>query len=101
VRPGRVLSVTAEILQFGSRDVQLKVQGTLGGRTAVSGRLVLERYNLADTRPQLAPTDSYLRRCLNAQFALIYRPPAETQTTNGSPLIAQLGAAPEPSRGKV
>jgi 3-hydroxyacyl-[acyl-carrier-protein] dehydratase len=101
VQPGRVLSVTAEILQLDSRDVQLKAHGTLGGRTAVSGRLVLERYNLADTRPQLAPTDSYLRRSLNAQFALIYRPSAETPATHGSPLIAQLGAAPEPSRGKV
>src|ERR1700730_10235503 len=30
VRPGRFLSVTAEILQFDSRDVQLKVQCTLG-----------------------------------------------------------------------
>ena len=101
VQPGRVLSVTAEILQFDSREVQLKAQGTLEGRTAVSGRLVLERYNLADTRSQLAPTDSYLRRSLNAQFDLICRRPAETPATNGSPLMAQLGAAPEPSRGKV
>jgi 3-hydroxyacyl-[acyl-carrier-protein] dehydratase len=101
VRPGRVLAVTAEILQFDSCEVQLKAQGTLAGRTAVSGRLILERYNLADTRPQMAPTDSYLRRSLKAQFALIHRPPIEALATNGSHLMARLSAAPEPSRGKV
>ncbi|MBI3837537.1 MAG: beta-hydroxyacyl-ACP dehydratase [Planctomycetia bacterium] len=101
VQPGRVLSVTAEILQLDSRDVQVKAQGILDGRTAVSGRFILERYNLADTRPQLAPTDNYLRRGLKARFALIHRPPIEVPATNGSAMIAQLGAAPEPSRGKV
>jgi 3-hydroxyacyl-[acyl-carrier-protein] dehydratase len=72
VQPGRVLTVTAEIHKLEQRDVELKTQGTLDGRTAVSARLTLERYNLADTRPILADTDVYLRERSKTQLTLLY-----------------------------
>jgi len=77
VQPGRVLTVTAEILKLEDRDVELKARGTVDGRPAVNGRLVLERYNLADTRPILADTDAYLRQHFKSKLALLYRPPEE------------------------
>jgi 3-hydroxyacyl-[acyl-carrier-protein] dehydratase len=96
VAPGHVLTVTAEILSIEARDVQLKTQGTLDGRNAVSGRLVLERYNLAETRPDLAPTDAFLRRHLKAQLALVHRP-ADTDAPESSLPVARA----EPSRSKA
>jgi 3-hydroxyacyl-[acyl-carrier-protein] dehydratase len=78
VQPGRVLTVTAEIRKLEDRDVELKTQGSVDGHPAVNGRLVLERYNLAESRPALADTDAYLRQHLKARLALLFRPPEET-----------------------
>src|ERR1700678_4053219 len=47
VRPGQMLTVTAEVLGQDDRETKLKAQGTVDGQTVVSARLVLERYNLA------------------------------------------------------
>ena len=101
VQPGRVLTVTAEIVQTSDREVQLKTQGTMGGRVAVSGRLVLERYNLADTKADMAGTDEYLKRHLREHFALLHQPLTDVAATSGSAFVAPLSTAPEPSQGKV
>jgi 3-hydroxyacyl-[acyl-carrier-protein] dehydratase len=61
VTPGRELVVSAEILKQDASLTTLKAQGTIEGNIAVNGRLILERYNLADRRPSRANTDSYLR----------------------------------------
>jgi 3-hydroxyacyl-[acyl-carrier-protein] dehydratase len=74
VQPGRVLTVTSEIHKLDGRDVEFKAQGMLDGRTAVSGRLVLERYNLAETRPILADTDAHLREHQRSRLSLLYHP---------------------------
>jgi 3-hydroxyacyl-[acyl-carrier-protein] dehydratase len=66
--------VTAEIHKLEPRDVEIKAQGTVDGRTAVSGRLVLERYNLAETRPTLAETDVFLKHQLKTRLAMLYHP---------------------------
>lgn len=95
VQPGNVLTVTAEILSMGERDVQLKTQGSLDGHTAVGGRLILERYNLADTQPELAATDAYLRQHLRDHLALVYRSAGEPDHKSDT------GASSQPSEGKV
>ena len=79
--------------------MQLKTQGTIAGHVAVSGRLVLERYNLADTRPDLAATDEYLKRTLRAHFALVYQPQTDLDTADESALMASLSA--RPGQGKA
>src|SRR5262245_49558376 len=61
VTPGKVLEVTAEILKQDEMLTTLKAQGTIDGNMAVSGRLILERFNLADRIPSRANTDPYLR----------------------------------------
>src|SRR5687767_8715954 len=61
VTPGKELMVTAEILKIDATLTTLKAQGSIDGNIAVHGRLVLERFNLADRFPARANTDPYLR----------------------------------------
>jgi len=61
VTPGKELVVTAEILKQEDTLTTLKAQGTIEGNLAVNGRLILERYNLADRYPRRANIDPYLR----------------------------------------
>jgi 3-hydroxyacyl-[acyl-carrier-protein] dehydratase len=61
VTPGKELLVTAEILKQDESTTTLKAQGTIDGNLAVSGRLLLERFNLADRMPSRGDTDPYLR----------------------------------------
>lgn len=88
VQPGQVLHVTAEITKQDERETQLKAQGTVDGKLAVIGRLVLERFNLADQQPDLAPTDEYLKQHLRDQLATLYRPEPEAARVNNSPVPA-------------
>ena len=73
VEPGQTLSVTAEIVEQTERETTLKVRGSVDGRTTVGARLVLERYNLADTRPEQASTDALVRQQMRNLFALLWR----------------------------
>ena len=61
VTPGQELVVTAEILKQDDSTTTLKTQATIAGNVAVNGRLVLERFNLADRHPARGDTDPYLR----------------------------------------
>ncbi|HEY2412717.1 MAG TPA: 3-hydroxyacyl-ACP dehydratase FabZ family protein [Pirellulaceae bacterium] len=61
VTPGKELVVTAEIIKQDERLTTLKAQGTIDGNVAVNGRLVLERFNLAERYPKRANTDPYLK----------------------------------------
>ena len=61
VTPGKELVVTAEIFKQDESLTTLKTQGTIDGNLAVNGRLVLERFNLADRYPLRRNTDPYLR----------------------------------------
>jgi 3-hydroxyacyl-[acyl-carrier-protein] dehydratase len=61
VTPGKELVVTAEILKQDGSLTTLKTQGTIDGNVAVNGRLVLDRFNLAERYPNRRNTDPYLR----------------------------------------
>ena len=74
VEPGQTLTVTAEILKTGEKDTKLQARGTVGGRTTVSGRLVLARYNLAETRSEYASTDRTTKTEMRKMYSLLYRP---------------------------
>ncbi|MEN6492942.1 MAG: 3-hydroxyacyl-ACP dehydratase FabZ family protein [Thermoguttaceae bacterium] len=77
VEPGQTLQVMAEIIGQTDDETTLKVRGTVGDRTTVGGRLVLERYNLADREPCHAASDDIVRREMRALFALLWRPNEE------------------------
>jgi 3-hydroxyacyl-[acyl-carrier-protein] dehydratase len=57
VAPGSMLTVTADLMKQDERYCSLKTKGTIDGRTAVSARLTLERFNLAETQPDMACAD--------------------------------------------
>ena len=71
--PGQTLTVTAEILKQDERFTTLKIEGRSEEEVNVSGRLVLERFNLADEHPNLAERDETVRRALRRLFAILYQ----------------------------
>lgn len=62
VPPGQTLSVTVSLVQQDDRLATLKAQGQIQDRTTLSGRLVLERYNLADRDPEKCAIDQELKQ---------------------------------------
>jgi 3-hydroxyacyl-[acyl-carrier-protein] dehydratase len=73
VDPGQTLTVTAEITGQDERKTRLKAQGTVNGAAAVSAKLVLERYNVADGDPAQATTDQYTIERLRHLLSLLWR----------------------------
>ncbi len=55
--PGRTLVVTVEMSERSGNLANFKGRGEIEGNLAVSARLVLETYNLADRDPSLQSTD--------------------------------------------
>lgn len=76
VAPGQTLEVTAEILKQDEVLTTLKVQGTVQGNIAVTGRLVLERFNLADRYPLRKDADPYMRNETREKLVELLRPSA-------------------------
>jgi 3-hydroxyacyl-[acyl-carrier-protein] dehydratase len=62
VQPGQTLDVTVSILKNNERLTSMKMEGQMNGRPALSGRIVLERYNLADREPHRHEIDEQLKR---------------------------------------
>ena len=62
----------AEIKKQDETTTTLKAQGTVNGNLAVAGRLVVERFNLADRHPERELTDNYLRIKLQRQYAILW-----------------------------
>ena len=74
VEPGQVLVMQATIMRQTDETTMLKAEATVEGKTAVTARLVLERYNLADRYPSRAATDDFTRRELRDAFNILYHP---------------------------
>jgi len=73
VVPGKTLEVRAEIKQREGRTTNFMARGLVDGVTAVSARLVLEHFNLADKNAAEAMTDKYIKREMRKLFALLHR----------------------------
>jgi len=81
VEPGQTLSVTAEMLDApsagaASREVKLKAVGMVGDEQAVSARLVLACYNLAEADAGRELTDQIVKHKMRELLALLHRFPA-------------------------
>ena len=74
VDPGQTLTVKAEITGETDHETTLKAQGTVDGVTAVSARLVLERYNLEASGA--GPVDQFTIERMKNMLSLLYREPA-------------------------
>jgi 3-hydroxyacyl-[acyl-carrier-protein] dehydratase len=77
VTPGKELAVTAEIMKQDGSLTTLKTQGTIDGNVAVNGRLVLDRFNLAERYPHRRATDPYLRAELRLVLQRLLAPQAQ------------------------
>lgn len=58
VKPGSRLDISVELMKKDDREATLKVVGKVGESTSLSGRLVVERYNLVDEDPSKAELDA-------------------------------------------
>ncbi|NCY01869.1 MAG: beta-hydroxyacyl-ACP dehydratase [Planctomycetia bacterium] len=95
VEPGKVLTVTAEILSQEGPLTKVKASGTVGGRTSLTARLVLERYNMADRMPYGDAVDARVRAEMRRLWGLLYpagRHGGARRPAYGGP-TAGLGAA--------
>jgi 3-hydroxyacyl-[acyl-carrier-protein] dehydratase len=76
VKPGQELLVTAELMKQDDTSATLKAQATINGNVAVSGRLILEKFNIGDRFPNRALSDHYLRNWMRKVFARLMDPAA-------------------------
>lgn len=72
VEPGQTLRIAAEITARDGLDTRLKAQADVDGALAVSGRLVIQSYNLADANPAQAETDAFVVARLREWFAILW-----------------------------
>lgn len=61
VAPGDELKVEISIIKQDEKTVTLKAAGTIEGKPAVSGRIVLEKFNLAERNGEDPEVDENLR----------------------------------------
>jgi len=61
VPPGQTLSVAVRVVTQDQRLSTFKVEAQMGDRPTLSGRLVIERYNLAESNPAQRSTDEMLK----------------------------------------
>lgn len=95
VEPGRTLTVTAQILSQDERMTTVKASGTVGERTSLTARLVLERYNMADRVTHGAALDARVRAEMRKLWALLHptrpgvqQPPVPYVSQGASPAAA-------------
>jgi 3-hydroxyacyl-[acyl-carrier-protein] dehydratase len=74
VQPGRLLEVSAEILKQDERTTTLKASGEVEGHVAVSGRLILERFQISQRWDVPETVDEIVKAKLRRQFQALYRP---------------------------
>jgi len=72
VEPGRVLTVTAEVQSHDGQLTKVKASGSVGDRTSLTARLVLERYNLADRIPYGDAVDARVRAEMRKLWAILH-----------------------------
>ena len=81
VEPGRVLTVTAEVQSQEGQLTKVKASGSVGDRTSLTARLVLERYNLADRIPYGDAVDARVRAEMRKLWAILH-PGGRQQAAN-------------------
>lgn len=100
VEPGRVLTVTAEVISQDETTTKVKASGTVGDRTSLTARLVLERYNMADRRPYGDAIDARVRSEMRKLWAVLHPTTrggsAPRRVVYGGPNAALPAAAPLP-----
>ena len=73
VQPGKTLEVRAQITKHDDTFTKLKASGEVDGQVAVTARLTLKRYNLADEDARWAGIDERIIASMREEFAAIYQ----------------------------
>jgi 3-hydroxyacyl-[acyl-carrier-protein] dehydratase len=74
VAPGKTLLVECSVHKRDERTYTLKGTGTVDGTSAVSAKLTLEQFNLADNNPDLRASDERRISKLRTLFDALYHP---------------------------
>jgi 3-hydroxyacyl-[acyl-carrier-protein] dehydratase len=84
VAPGNALRVEVELSKLTDRGGTFKAAGYLENEQALSARLELSYFNLAERQPDLASADELLRKHNRGRWALLQLPQKEqsAQTQN-------------------
>lgn len=72
VVPGKTLRVTAELQSWNGGECTFKGNGTVDGESAVTAKLTLERFNLADRNPKLKSSDESQIRAARELFSQLW-----------------------------
>jgi 3-hydroxyacyl-[acyl-carrier-protein] dehydratase len=73
VSPGQTLEITVSMLKKDDRLASMKVEGQMCGRQTLSGRIVLERYNLAEHDPAKHELDQQLKQYFRRVQSVLLR----------------------------
>lgn len=77
VSPGHSLHVECKVHKKSEREYTFKASGLLDGRdSAVSARVTIEQFNLADHNPEMAVSDERRRKYFREQWATVFEQPA-------------------------
>jgi len=76
VGPGQTLCLECTVHKRDERTYTFKGSGTVDSGSAVSARITLEQFNLADHNPELAGSDERRIRKLREDFESLWQPPA-------------------------
>src|SRR5262245_24200197 len=77
VAPGKTLQLTAELEGWNEGECRFRGSGTVDGASAVTARLTLERFNLADRNPRFRESDESQIRSARTMFAQLWAEPAK------------------------
>ena len=90
--PGQTLQIQADIISHTAHETKLKVQGAVDGKSNLSARLVMGRFNLADGNPSRASADGHVIRQMRMLFVTLYSP--GDQQSAASTIGAAVGEHP-------
>jgi 3-hydroxyacyl-[acyl-carrier-protein] dehydratase len=76
VAPGDALRVEIELAKLTDTGGTFKANGQVNQQQAVSARVELAYFNLADRQPELASTDVALAQYNRTRWAVLQQPPA-------------------------
>ncbi|MCH5373829.1 MAG: hypothetical protein JJ992_07625, partial [Planctomycetes bacterium] len=74
------LVVHAELIKMEESTATLKTRGLVGEGAAVSGKLVLQRFNIGDRLPQRGDWDDYARNVMRRFFESLLRTDPSSQS---------------------
>ena len=72
VSPGKTLIIECEVSKQADDQWTFKGVGTVDGGSAISAKITLTQFNLADKNPELAKSDAHRIEKLREQFACIW-----------------------------